>query len=254
MKKIVEEVKLKRKVFNVLFALVLVFSFILATFVPAMAQNESSWDPDSPILIVITSGFPFTGGQAVSGQGWVVGDYIALYINDEYVATVVAEPNAEGNASPVFDTSGWGVIEPGDEVKIIRLSDGLTKEHIVTSFTNYVNAEDDMVYGKADRRANMVVILPLGGDTHYNEFDTAGANGYWSVDLTSTYNITYGTFGATGQYDNEYDMTAVFWSATETSKLAPVATLVHAYGGLKVAAEALGFSSVKELQEAIKAY
>lgn len=250
-KNIVEEVKLKRKVFNTLFALVLVLSLSLVTFVPAMAQDES-WleNPDPPILIVILSGFPeFPGGQAVSGQGWEIGDTIDLYINGDYVDTTVAQPNDEGNASPLFDTNWWGVIQPGDEVKIVRQSDRLTKELIVTSFTTFINVEDGKVYGTADRNANMVV-NSLAGDSQNAQFDTADAAGYWSVDFTSTYE----TVGGAGQYDDEYDLTAVIWYPTATSKLAPISTLVYTYGGLKKAAEALQFDSVKELQEAIKAY
>ena len=169
------------------------------------------------------------------------------------MATTVAQPNAEGNATPIFDTNEWGVIQPGDEVKIVRQSDGLTKELIVTSFTTFINVEDDKVYGTADRNANMVV-NSLAGDSHYAQFDTADAAGYWSVDFESTYDITYDTVGGAGQYDDEYDMTGVIWYPTATSKLASVSILVHTYGGLKKAAEALQFDSVKELQEAIKAY
>jgi hypothetical protein len=185
-----------------------------------------------------------------------VDDEVALYINGDYVATTVAGPNAEGNATPIFDASVWGTIEPiepGDEVKVVRQSDDFTKKHIVSGFTNYVNVEDDMVYGKAGSNATMVVAVPFGDDS-YLQFVTAEPTGYWSADFESIYPITPDTYGATGQYDDDYDMTILIWSPTETSSLAPVSTLVNIYGGLKEAAEALGFESVKELQEAIRAY
>jgi len=250
---------LKRKVFNTLFALVLVLSLSLVTFVPAIAQ-EDPWigDPEAPILIVILSGASlvgFQGEQAVSGQGWVVDDEIELYINGEYVATTVAQPNAEGNATPMFDTHEWGVIEPGDEVTIVRVSDDLSKDHVVASFApTFVYPEADIVAGTADPGAN-ILVTPMGdGDiTTYIQFVTANAKGYWSADFESTYDITCDTVGFAGQYDDDYDTSAVFWSATATSKLAPASILVKIYGGLKEAAEALQFDSVKELQEAIKA-
>ena len=246
--------KVKSRAIIVLFTLAIVLSLSLVTLVPVMAQDGSWWDyPEEPILFVILAGFPFPGGQAVSGQGWNVGDLVDLYINGEYVATTEAGPNAEGNASPIFDTNSWGVIQPGDEVKLVRQSDELTKEHVVTSFTTFVNAEDDKVYGEADRGANIVVIVPFG-ETSIAQFDTAASNGSWSVDFESMYDITYGIYGATGQYDDEYDMTAVFWSPTETSGLAPASALAKTYGGLENAAVVLGFNSVEELQMAIKAY
>ena len=247
--------KLKRKVFSALFTLILVLSSSLLIFAPAMADNPPWWDdPDPPIVIVILSGFPIWGGQAVTGQGWDIGDVIDLYINGEYVATAVAAGNSEGNASPLFDVSSWGVIEAGDEVRLVRPSDGLTKEVVVTSFTSFVNVEDDKVCGTATPEANMFASVPFGAPPSYVQLDTANENGYWSANFASTYDNQYDTYGATGQYDEEHDITAVIWQATETPKPAAFATLSQTYGGLKEAAEALQFDSVKELQEFIKAY
>ena len=103
---------------------------------------------------------------------------VDLYINGEYIATTEAQPNNEDNATLFFDTNTWGIIEPGDKVKLVRQGDRFAKEHIVTSFTNFVNVYDDKVYGNADRNANMMVGVPFGDEFH-KQFVPADPTGYW---------------------------------------------------------------------------
>ncbi|MFC2018308.1 hypothetical protein ACFLTQ_03305 [Chloroflexota bacterium] len=93
----------KRPIMAVILSFVLILNLCLVISVPAMADE----DPEQPVVIAYLSGAPTPGGQLVSGQGWDVEDAIDLYINGEYVDTAIAQGNAEGNASPAFDTTNW---------------------------------------------------------------------------------------------------------------------------------------------------
>ena len=256
---------MKRKVIGILFALVIVLSLSLVTSVPAMAEE----DPNQPVVIAILSGatvLNYPGEQGVSGQGWDPGDVIELHINGKYVATAIAIGNAEGNASPMFDTTEWGVIKPKDKVTLVRPEDGLTKDLVVASFILLgANLEDDTIYGLAEPGANIFVFTRTSSTEPCFRFETADANGFWLADFSepgsdpgedTTCDIASVLFCMVGQYDNEGDMSAISCVPSETSQpvlaLAKPSLLAKAYGGLEAAAEALGFDSVKELREDIR--
>lgn len=247
--------RLKKKALRTLLTLVLVLSLSLAISIPAEAENEW-WNPDPPVVFAI-SGWPTnlsSTGQAITGQGWdwdsieEKGEEVELFINGISMGTTEAKPNAEDNGTPFFFDV---VFESGDKVELVGANHpGYTAEIIITDFTTFVNVYDDKVYGKSESNANMVVSVPFGSNDPPEQV-TADANGFWAIDFESVYEIEPGTYGATGQYDEEGDTTLIIWEATEASNLAPVSTLANTYGGLKQAANDLNFDSVKELHEAI---
>ena len=210
-------------------------------------------------------GYP--GEQGVSGQGWNPGDEIDLYINGEWVAQATAQGNAEGNASPMFDPTEWGVIKPRDKVTLVRPEDGLTKDLVIASFALLgTNLEDDTVYGQAKPGANIMVFTRTISNEACFRFETADAHGSWLADFSvagsdpgeeTTCDIASVLFCMVGVVsDNGSGMSMISYVPSETSQpiwaLASPDLLAKEYGGLKVAANALGFDGVKELQEYIR--
>lgn len=86
---------------------------------PAAAQG------DDPYITALIGGGSVAGlpEQFVGGQDYVVGDLVDLYINGVFEGTAIAEPNAEGTGTPFFDVG----FEAGDEIKLVRQSDGLER-------------------------------------------------------------------------------------------------------------------------------
>jgi hypothetical protein len=129
----------------------------------------------------------------------------------------------------MFETTDWGVLKPGDEVKIVRQTDELTKALVVHGFTpTFTSLEADMVGGTADPGANMALFVMADGTIPVVRFETADTNGYWLADFSapgddryeeSNLNITCDTVGFVAQFDNDLDISIAFWSPTATSRL-----------------------------------
>ena len=205
-------------------ALFVVFVLSVAA-TPVGAQEDPREFPETRLIVVIAGGelIGVESDQYVSGQDWVPGDEIQLYLNGSYVATDIAHGNDEGSGSPAFFASELGfTIEAGDQVNLVRVSDGLSYSHTVTDLTvGWASAELDVVAGSAARDSEIHVVA---GDAMRSVLadPTTGA---WTADFsqpgqqaweTSVFDIDADTVGIAVQIDgaNNFAGTFVFWAPT----------------------------------------
>lgn len=196
--------------------LVAVAAAALSFAAPTVAFADPG-DPGEPQVVVWVDGYTNFGApydQMISGQGWKVGEAIDVYINDEYRATRIAEPNAEGSATPE-DYVPTEPMVPGDVVKLVGETG--TRTHTVTSLTvTKVNPGRDTVEGTAEPGTQVLVFAP-----GVFQVVTADQDGDWLADFSSTDDkgvgpIGPGTFGVAGQLDNDADpgdASVVGWSS-----------------------------------------
>ena len=136
-------------------ALIALFTLTaVMTTIPATARGTD------PYVVAWIGGAELVGApdRFVSGQDYEVGDLVDLYINGVFFGTSVAEPNAEGTASPYFEAG----FEAGDEIKLVRQSDGLEKVLIAYDLdVVWASSIYDVIAGSGERRSE---ILALAGD------------------------------------------------------------------------------------------
>ena len=204
---------------SVLAVVALLIGLSVAPF-PAVAQ-ESVDDLNNSPVIVWVAGFSLLGApfdQAAGGQTWDDGDVVDLYVNDVYVGTSIAEPNAEGSASPFFTPDPFPVA--GDEVKLVRADPpGREEAHIVTALTPVsVSATEDTVTGMAAPSSEVFVGSGLTSRT-----ETASPSGEWVADFSvpgdqpgeeTTLDIGPDTIGVAAQFDADGNGTGFLWAPT----------------------------------------
>lgn len=192
---------------------------------PVGAQTDPTELPETRLIVVVDGGevLGVPSDQYVSGQDWVDGDVIEMYLNGVYIATSTAEPNDEGTASPGFLADELGfTLEPGDEVTLVRLSDALTYTHTVTGLAvDLANAQTDVVAGTA--AAGSEVLVAAGG-VFRSEIASSTA-GAWRADFSvpgdqpweaSTFDIDADTVGLAVQIDESEARAGTFvaWAPT----------------------------------------
>ena len=149
---------------------------------PVAAQTNPSAIDVAPVLVQKCCTADGTH-QIIGGQSWAVGDEIELFINGSYVATSIAEPNAEGSASPFFDSDAVGIyLDPGDVVTL-ALSDGSrTETHVVTALSvSRMDVATDTVTGSTEPGSEVVVFIP---NTTIFRSETADGQGDWIADFS----------------------------------------------------------------------
>lgn len=176
-------------------------------------------------IIVAVEGADLIGSpsaQIVGGQSWVVGEAVDLYVNEEYVATAIAEPNAEGSASPFFDVNALGVIiQPGDVVEFVGVDGGRVEVHIVTELTvTSVDTEADAVAGTAAPGSEAIVFAESAA-----RFVTADEMGDWLADFSQpgdpsgqVVDLVSTSLVRADQYDDDGNATVAWASASPTNK------------------------------------
>ncbi len=191
-------------------------SLVVVVAGPAVAQG------DDPYIVAWIGGGSVAGApeQFVSGQDYVVGDLVDLYINGVFEGTAIAEPNAEGTASPFFDIG----FEAGDEIKLVRQSDGLERVLIAHDLeVLWASSTFDTVTGSAAPRSEVLVLIGFSGELARTE--TADVFGSFSADFTvpgdqpdeqTTYDLSPSELVAALQFDEDDDVTAFFAAASDT--------------------------------------
>jgi hypothetical protein len=158
------------------------------------------------------------GEQFVSGQGWTEGDDVDLYINGAYIATSTATQNDEGSATPFYDVDALGVlIEPGDQLTLVRAGDNHTENHVVAVLTlKKVKTNKDTVAGGATPGSDVIVFT---GEARRNE--TVDEKGRWLADFSvpgdepdedTLQDITDDSVGFAVAPDADGNVTALFWA------------------------------------------
>ncbi len=164
--------------------------------------------------------------QVVTGQAWAVGDEVEFYLNGTYVATSIAEQNAEGSATPFFDLDPLGVtIQPRDEIKL-ALADGSRVEiHVVRDINvTEIDVSADTVTGTAQPGSEVWVFV--GGASARSA--TADTQGVWAADFSvpgganegPAYDLVGGTVIFTIQFDSDGNVTALLRAAEAATPVA----------------------------------
>lgn len=184
----------------------------------------------SPIIVYVAGAdlFGADGAQVVSGQSWVVGDEVEFFLNNEYVATDIATPNAEGSATPWFDLTDLEVmVEAGDEVRL-ALADGTrTEVHEVSGLSpGAVSAWKDTVAGTA--APGSVIVLGVFDESGLAaRSEIADTMGNWLADFArpgdqvgeeATFDIVPSSLGLAAQFDVDGSATIFVFAPTVTSK------------------------------------
>ena len=184
----------------------------------------------SPIIVYVAGAdlFGATGGQVVSGQSWVVDDEVEFFLNDEYIATDIATPNAEGSATPWFDVTEFEVtVEAGDVVRL-ELSDATrTEVHEVTGLSpGAVSAWRDTAAGTAEPGSE--IVIGVGDDNGFAaRSEIADTRGDWLADFArpgdqigeeTTFDIESASIGMGAQFDDDGNATIFVFEPTVTSK------------------------------------
>jgi hypothetical protein len=188
---------------------------------PAAAQG------DDPVITALIGGGSVAGlpDQFVGGQDYVVGDLVDLYINGVFEGTAIAEPNAEGTASPFFDVS----FEAGDEIKLVRQGDGLERVLIAHDVeVLWASSTFDTVTGSAAPRSEVLVLIGLESD-EFVRIETVDVFGSFLADFSvpgdqpeeqTTYDLSPGVLVAAAQFDEDGDLTG-FWAAASDAVAEP---------------------------------
>lgn len=193
------------------------FAFVVLLGVLPLAATPVAAE-ESPNVLVLVEGGDQTpiglGDQAVSGQGWEIDDLVHLYIDEEYVAAAIAEPNSEGSATPLFNTVALGLtIEPGDLVRLARPSDGFSVETIVADLTvTAIDVAADTVTGAAQPGSD-VIVSDFYGAVLAGKAVTSNGEGVWLADFAADWDIVPGTIGLAVQLQGG-GATVVVWSPT----------------------------------------
>ncbi len=192
---------------------------------PVAAQGAVGIDV-APIVVQVCC--PADGSDAViTGRTWSTGDQIELYVNGSYVATSIAEPTGEGDASPYFSIrDDDGSVYPGSEVTFVRTGDGRTETHIVTSLVmSNIDITSDVVEGGAEPGTEVVILVPEASAVRVETVDGAGM---WWADFSTpgdepsegdVADILYWTEVAAAQFDADGNATS--WQAG-SGEYAPV--------------------------------
>ena len=157
--------------------------------------------------------------QFLGGQDYVVDDLVDLYINGVFEGTAIAEPNAEGTGSPFFEIG----FEAGDEIKLVRQSDGLERVLIAHDLeVLWASSRFDTVTGSAESRSEVLVLIGFSGDLA--RYETVDVFGSFSADFSvpgdlpeeqTTYDLSPGELVAALQFDEDNDVTAYFAAASD---------------------------------------
>ncbi len=183
---------------------------------PAAAQG------DDPYIVAWIGGGSVVElpEQFVSGQDYVVGDLIDLYINGIFEGTATAEANDEGTGSPFFDIG----FEAGDEIKLVRQSDGLERVLIAHDLqVLWASSRFDTVTGSAAPRSEVLILVGFSGELA--RFETVDVFGSFLADFSvpgdlpeeqTTHELSAGEIVAALQFDQDNDVTAFFAAASDS--------------------------------------
>lgn len=197
---------------------------------PAVAQG------DDPYITAWIGGGSVAGlpEQLVGGQDYVVGDLIDLYINGVFEGTAVAEPNAEGTGTPFFDVG----FEAGDEIKLVRHSDGLERVLIAHDLeVLWASSTFDTVTGSAAPRSEVLVLSGESGECV--RIETVDVFGSFLADFSvpgdqpeeqTTCDLSPGALVAAAQVDEDGDFTT-FWAAASDTVAEPSSRSACMNGG-----------------------
>lgn len=201
---------------------------------PANADAGLPEEATNAPVIATLGGFQLLGApvsQGVTGQGWQAGETVALFYNDWFVGESTAEPNDEGSATPAFDTEGLGItLQPGDEVRLVGDDSGSFTHEILDLTVRDVSDDKDTVRGTATPGSQVLVLAVQTWrdlDTAVPRWVTADKKGEWLADFsvagddpehTATADITNATLGFAARFDDEGNMTNIWWAPPDVVK------------------------------------
>jgi hypothetical protein len=163
--------------------------------------------------------------QVVSGQNWAVGDEVELVLNGTHVATAIAEPNAEGSATPFFDLGSLGVtIQPGDEITLALADDSRVEVHVVRDIdVTEIDITTDSVAGLAAPGSELwVAVVTDPDDLTAARSVVADPSGSWLADFSAEYDLVADTVISVFQLDDDGNMTALVRAAEPAGSTKPV--------------------------------
>lgn len=210
---------------------------VLAT--PTQAQPNPE-DVDVAPIIAVLEGFELllpegtevppgaVLDQVVTGQSWSVGDEVEFFLNGTYVATSIAEQNAEGSATPFFDLEPLGVsIQPGDEVTLAIADGSRVEVHFVRDIdVTEIDVSADTVTGTAQPGSEVWAFV--GGESARAAI--ADAHGVWTTDFSvpgdanegPVYDLVGGTVIFAIQFDGGGNVSALLRAAEAEKPNKPV--------------------------------
>lgn len=187
---------------------------------PVGAQADVIDDLGEARVIALVDGAQLMGvpfNQFVSGQSWVEGDVIELFLNGVSQGTSVAEANAEGSASPSFEDVP---LQTGDLVTLTAIAGvetGFSSSHVVLDLAlTEVSTVEDTVAGTTTPFAEVVVLPDFEAVDGY-QIVTADASGAWLADFSATYDIVDSTWGGALRLDEQGNATGLWWAGSQSS-------------------------------------
>ena len=200
---------------------------------PARAQHDPG-DTDVAPIIAVLGGFELmlpegtevppelVLDQVVSGQSWAVGDEVQFVLNGTYVATSIAEQNAEGSATPFFDLGSLGVtIEPGDEITLALADGSRTEVHVVQNIDlSEIDITADSVSGLAAPGSELWVVTDNDIVTAHTVIADVSVS--WLADFAGEYDLVEDSVVTVLQFDQAGNVSMLLRAAEATGALKTV--------------------------------